>query len=327
MLKRWMLGAVVALVVGWMPAGVCLATHRTVVCESTDGYYHHCPAEIDGEVSLSRKLSQSPCEFDKSWGYDWKGIWVDDGCRGEFELTASSAPGPSQPSGPSPSSSSYPSTSTQPDYGLVVCESINNQRRHCDADTREGVELERQLSRTACVKGQNWDYDSQGIWVNGGCRARFRVARSYGSDHGGAGGSASVIRCESRDGRRKYCAADTRGGVELARQLGRYECRRGSTWDYDGQGIWVDRGCQAEFRLGAAASGGLDSKRLLRCESRGQRVVECGADTSAGVCLERQLSRVECIYGVNWGISRDKIWVDEGCGGEFLLGRTGRSYP
>ncbi len=266
MLKRWMLSLVVVLV--W--PGVCLAEHRTVVCESTDGYYHHCPVDIDGEVSLSRKLSQSPCEFDKSWGYDWKGIWVDDGCRAEFELTTSSAQGPSQP--PTPSSSPYPPASPPPAHDLVVCESINSQRRYCRLDTGEGVELERQLSRSACVEGQSWGWDRDGIWVDGGCRARFRVLKHYeptphGPDpHGPNSSPPPGWRPEGRD------------------------------------------------------------ERLLRCESRGRRLVECGADTSGGACLERQLSRVECVYGVNWGISRDKIWVDEGCGGEFLLGRANR-YP
>ncbi len=244
-----------------MSTGVCFAADRTVTCESTDGYYRHCPVDIDGEVSLSRQLSQAPCQRDKSWGFDWKGIWVDDGCRAEFEVTTSATPGSSSPprhSAPPPSSS-YPSSSTPPSStgDLVVCESLNHRRRYCEVDTGEGVELAKKLSRAACVEGQTWGYDRGGIWVDGGCRARFRVHRRYGPK--------------------------------------------------PNQGP-------------AGQPGGRDGQRLVRCESRGHRVVECRADTSAGVCLERQLSRVECIYGVNWGISRDKIWVDEGCGGEFLLG-------
>jgi hypothetical protein len=37
------------------------------------------------------------------------------------------------------------------------------------------VELLRQLSGTACVQGQSWGWDAEGVWVDGGCRALFRV--------------------------------------------------------------------------------------------------------------------------------------------------------
>ena len=59
-----------------------------------------------------------------------------------------------------------------------------------------------------------------------------------------------TIVCESHHGRREYCAVgDARGGVEMVRQLGPSQCVRGSSWGFDGQGVWVDRGCKAEFRV------------------------------------------------------------------------------
>jgi hypothetical protein len=60
------------------------------------------------------------------------------------------------------------------------------------------------------------------------------------------------VRCESLQSngyRRQYCAADTRGGVRLARTLSDDRCTQGSTWDYDNSGIWVDQGCRGEFEL------------------------------------------------------------------------------
>ena len=53
------------------------------------------------------------------------------------------------------------------------------------------------------------------------------------------------------DGQRVFCEADTRGGVRLERQLGDSQCEEGSTWGYTEQGVWVDRGCQAEFFISA----------------------------------------------------------------------------
>ncbi|HEX4581701.1 MAG TPA: DUF3011 domain-containing protein, partial [Acidobacteriaceae bacterium] len=49
------------------------------------------------------------------------------------------------------------------------------------------------------------------------------------------------------DGGRKYCAADTRRGVQMVNQRSGSPCRQGSTWGYDKRGIWVDRGCRADF--------------------------------------------------------------------------------
>jgi len=57
-----------------------------------------------------------------------------------------------------------------------------------------------------------------------------------------------MVRCSS-DGGRVFCDADTRGGPRLARQLSDARCEEGSTWGYTDRGIWVDRGCQAEFIL------------------------------------------------------------------------------
>src|SRR5882672_10595429 len=59
------------------------------------------------------------------------------------------------------------------------------------------------------------------------------------------------VTCESRNNRRNYCAADTRGGVTLGRQLSQAQCVQGRTWGFDARGIWVEGGCRAEFRVNA----------------------------------------------------------------------------
>jgi hypothetical protein len=58
-----------------------------------------------------------------------------------------------------------------------------------------------------------------------------------------------IITCASNDGRRVYCDADTRNGVQLVEQHSNVPCRQGSTWGYDRRGIWVDRGCRADFEV------------------------------------------------------------------------------
>src|SRR5207253_886526 len=65
-----------------------------------------------------------------------------------------------------------------------------------------------------------------------------------------------TLVCSSGDGQRTDCSADVRGGVRMARQLGNVRCDDGYTWGFSEQGVWVDRGCQAEFVLP-----GMDSSR------------------------------------------------------------------
>jgi hypothetical protein len=59
------------------------------------------------------------------------------------------------------------------------------------------------------------------------------------------------LNCESSpDGRRTYCAADTRGGVVLVRPRDpRVHCAQGVQWGFDARGIWVENGCAAEFEV------------------------------------------------------------------------------
>jgi Protein of unknown function (DUF3011) len=164
--------------------------------------------------------------------------------------------------------------------GTVTCESRNDSRRHCavrNIDT-ESVYMQRQLSNTDCRRGHNWGVDSDGIWVDGGCRAVFEFV-----DRRGGGGSAAsrpgTIRCESHDDRRKHCEVSNidPNSVTMDRKLSNANCHRGQNWDADSRGIWVDRGCRAEFgyatRGGGHAGGGGASESSMRdaCINRAAR--------------------------------------------------------
>lgn len=59
-----------------------------------------------------------------------------------------------------------------------------------------------------------------------------------------------TIRCDSRGFQYRYCRVDTDNRVELVREHGPFNCREGRSWGYDRYGVWVDRGCSAEFRVG-----------------------------------------------------------------------------
>jgi len=66
-----------------------------------------------------------------------------------------------------------------------------------------------------------------------------------------------VIRCESRNYRYNYCRVETDNRAFLVRQFSPLaRCELGRTWGYDRRGIWVDRGCAGEFRVGHGGGGG-----------------------------------------------------------------------
>jgi hypothetical protein len=151
-------------------------------------------------------------------------------------------------------------------YGAreVRCASEDHRDRFCPVDTRGGVRIVRQESHADCVLGRTWGYDRRGIWVANGCRARFVVGErgyagrpgypgpgydrpGYGRD-GYRGRPPRVLRCESHDERPNFCRVP--GGLreaDIRRQLSRADCDFGYSWGFRRDGVWVDRGCRADF--------------------------------------------------------------------------------
>ena len=67
---------------------------RRVTCSSKPGDRQHCAADTSKGVVLARSAGESSCLLGKTWGYDDKGIWVADGCSGEFVVASAPAPEP-----------------------------------------------------------------------------------------------------------------------------------------------------------------------------------------------------------------------------------------
>lgn len=148
-------------VAGWGGAGAGTQGFR---CESDGGRHQECRAPTAGRQVLLRQLSDAACIEGQSWGSRDGGVWVRNGCRGEFG-PASGAWG--SPIGGYGQGYSY----------AVTCESVERRQNWCQWDTRQGrPRVVEQLSQDSCQEGRNWGYDGRGqIWVNNGCRARFGV--------------------------------------------------------------------------------------------------------------------------------------------------------
>jgi DUF3011 family protein len=57
-----------------------------VTCASALGKRVECPADTRFGVRLVQQISDSPCQQNATWGTAPRAIWVDRGCRAEFEV-------------------------------------------------------------------------------------------------------------------------------------------------------------------------------------------------------------------------------------------------
>jgi hypothetical protein len=136
----------------------------------------------------------------------------------------------------------------------AYCASNDGRFARCQVPWPDAV-LVQQASRARCERGQTWGFDRYGIWVDRGCRGQFAPARGWPPYYGpgpqrppGWGGSQQV-RCESHGGNYQLCPLELhrRDAVRMVNQRSSADCRLGRSWGWTRDGIWVDRGCRADF--------------------------------------------------------------------------------
>jgi Protein of unknown function (DUF3011) len=274
-------------------AAVSAAGQPVVPCDSPNGLYRECRVGTSGKIKLLYERSDNRCQEGVTWGTLSDGVvWVNGGCSAAFSVIVRTS-------------------------NTVVCESQGGKMQVCKADTSKGVALHRQLSKTKCEHKLNWGWDEERdqIWVDDGCRAEFFLGLPMNPVRAQET-LDTVVTCESDNGRRKACAADTSAGVQLVKQLSDAACTFNFGWGYDQKGIWVNKGCRAEFAVRGRPKPQL---KALVCESPGARVA-CAAETQFGIAIVRQLGHSACVLGETWGFDQDGVWVDQGCRGQFVLG-------
>ena len=203
----------------------------------------------------------------------------------------------------------------QPGYtGRITCSSNDGRRNWCDIGPSRDVRLVRQISGSACIQGQTWGVDGRGLWVDRGCRADFSFRQ-------GGGPPQQTINCSSNDGRRNWCAIGSARDAQLVRQISGSPCVRGQTWGIDNRGLWVDRGCRADFTFGGGgfAPPPPPPMQIVTCSSNDGRRNWCDIGNRRDVRLSRQISGSPCIQGQTWGIDNRGIWVDRGCRADFSV--------
>lgn len=146
---------------------------RLVICES-DGGRRRCNVDVPFGARLGRQLGRRECVEGSTWGYDSDGIWVRDGCRGEFIIE--------QRRRRDRDHDDFDRDDRDRDrdrgrrqFRTIVCESKDDRNHICPVDTGLGVALTKQLSISDCTFRETWGYNDRGIWVKNGCRAEFTI--------------------------------------------------------------------------------------------------------------------------------------------------------
>jgi hypothetical protein len=285
-----------------------------VVCASAELGRTECPADTRFGVRLVQRISQARCEEGRSWGTLERAIWVDRGCRGEFEVG-----GPDRGQVVSPRVRRFP------------CGTSTGARVSCPTGgVVTGVRLIEDRSGGRCREGSTWGGSpgDTAIWAGRGCRGLFEV--TY---HGTPAAAAPVTRritCGSGDMQEMSCRV---GGVVtrsvLVSDYSAGRCRPPRSWGHTADFLWTARGCQGEFDV---------TYRPLRDDRRrpgNARVITCGTFTGrqatcavgapiASVRLRRDLGRGECLSSGTWGHAGTSIWATRGCRGEFDVVLVGR---
>lgn len=135
---------------------------RQVLCESWQFQPANCPADTRGGVRLIQQTG-GICTRGQTWGFSPRGIWVNNGCRAIFAAVGGGRPGygggfPDAPVGGA---------------RFIVCESWQFQPKRCPTDVFRRPQVD--VIAGNCQQGQTWGWDRGGVWVNGGCRARFQI--------------------------------------------------------------------------------------------------------------------------------------------------------
>ncbi|MFB3813409.1 MAG: DUF3011 domain-containing protein [Terriglobales bacterium] len=262
---------------------------RVVRCESNDERYHFCRTGPIARAILRRQISGSACSEDRTWGFRADGIWVDKGCRGDFEVQ----------------------TEAEARGRTLRCESNNGDYHLCPTGPISGAEMVRQISGSPCREGYTWGHRPDGIWVDKGCRAEFRVRERVGNRP-----AANIVRCESHGGSYRFCHTGPVGRIELNRQISGSPCREGHSWGRRADGIWVDKGCRAEFVVHPRRR---LVPRTIRCNSDNEDYQFCPTGPIQRAEMTRQFSGSPCREAYSWGSQRDGVWVDRGCRAEFTV--------
>jgi len=210
-------------------AGSLAFGQSVFTCSSDDMGYHTCRVGPNDGIRMVRQRSDSACIAGQTYGMARDGVWVDRGCRADFEVFQN----------------------TGPNNGYYSREGTWNGRRDHDRDNDGDNHYHHHRDRDRDYNGayNNSPYDNNGYY-NGPYSNQGYVnsgqIQYLGRYHSGKS------TCSSQPGQgQTFCQS---GGpfrdAELLKENGANPCVRGRNWNVDPQnGLWIADGCSGEFKI------------------------------------------------------------------------------
>jgi hypothetical protein len=217
---------------------------RTVRCESDDHRTEVCRIDTRGGVRIVDQESRAPCIQGRTWGYDGRGIWVSQGCRARFQIGSAYASRNSRYYG----NNGY--TAGRNGY-------YGNGGYYGGSNGYYGNSNGYYGNSNGYYGGSNGYYGNGGYGTGSYGTGRYDnpIAAILGAVLGGgydnryyAGRQPQTFRCESVNGYPRFCRLPFEAHrIDLRRQLSHTRCDQGYNWGWQRDGVWVERGCRAEF--------------------------------------------------------------------------------
>ena len=280
-----------------------------VTCESRRTERQECRVPPGSRIRLVRQISDNPCRPNDTYGQGQGYIWVAEGCRAEFEVTAPSYGGPGGPGGGST---------------RLTCSAPINGRQECPLPAGTVAKFVTQVGNRPCRLNVTYGFKPGYAWVQQGCQAVFEIS-GRGEQGGNTGTYTTRLTCESQSAARQQCPIAGATSIRLVRQISTNPCRLNESFGIGFGHVWVSNGCRGEFEV--TVSGGQSSPSYpgpgtglpnrITCESSNGQRNECRIRTGAQVQLVKQLSSSACVRNTSWGTGYGVLWVDKGCRGEF----------
>jgi hypothetical protein len=157
-------------------------SQSVVTCSSDDMHLHTCNIGPNRGVRMVRQRSGSACIQGRTYGVRGEQIWVDRGCRADFEVLAGGRGGyhdHDHDRDHDRDRDHYDRDRYDHDHGggarIVTCSSDDGHRHTCDVGAAEGIRMVNQRSGSPCINGRTYGFYRGQIWVDRGCRADFEV--------------------------------------------------------------------------------------------------------------------------------------------------------
>jgi Protein of unknown function (DUF3011) len=217
---------------------------RLIRCEAEGHGDDYCSIDTRGGVRLVRQISGASCVQNRSWGFDDGGIWVRNGCGAEFEVVEAERDhghhrdrDDERQADRRASRDEDQDEDQNEDQGQGQDEDRGDQDENRHAANQREDDQRDEGQRDEGQRDENQQDDERD-------NPRERHHEREAQRSHGAGVS---VTCQSHDYGYQYCAIHVRRGAELVRQLSGSTCVSNESWGFDRDGVWVDKGCAAEF--------------------------------------------------------------------------------